>query len=149
MSLLATVIPIFYFALVQSWEIVYSRAFSLFQVIHFIVLFSIVITYDSLYFYGIVVISPFIDCLFVLILAKGLAILYVFTENQLLIGLIFISYDFKCLFFFCSNFVCCCCTFSDYFRYKVRFCIGVIFFFFLMQTYLYKLPSQNCCSMYF
>lgn len=54
--------------------------------------FFIVVTYDSLYFYGIVVISPFIDCLFVLILAKGLAILFVYRESTVnWIDLFFLS----------------------------------------------------------
>ena len=72
---------------------------------------------------------------FLMNLAKGLSILFIFTKNQLLVSLIFaivlfVSVSFISALIFMISFLLLtlgfvCSSFSTFFRYKARLCVEI------------------------
>ena len=120
-----------YFSLVHSWKFVpFYEFMPLFQVVHFIgVQFLIVVFYDPLHFCGVhcnffffISVLLIESSFFLMTLTKGLSILFIFAESQLLVSLIF------CCFFFVSISFVFLSDLYDFFPFTY---LAIYLFFFL------------------
>ena len=103
----------FYFFLVQSWKIeLFLESVHFFQVIHFVTIqLFIIVSYNPFYFCTVccnlsVFISKFVDLillsLFLMSLAKGLSVLFIFSKNRVLVLLTVTIVSHFFFSFFCS-----------------------------------------------